>query len=157
MAHLTCRSPILSCSNYLHTKLLAERSFSKGKTLVSLKQKNTMAGKVIKRLICITFWNFMFVHPYSVGIYGILSHCQFLQLCHKISLIKVAFYVIKVKNIHSWSLSEPWDPWGEVNLSSIHYVIRWGEAELYLYQNWLQWFTVSSPPSALMLQSSCVR
>ena len=120
MAHLTCRSPILSCSNYLHTKLLVERSFSKGKTLVSLKQKNTMAGKVIKRLICITFWNFMFVHPYSVGIYGILSHCQFLQLCHKISLIKVAYNV--------WKIGMHGVLWDDEKLSYVHHVIRQSKA-----------------------------
>ena len=36
-----------------------------------------------------------------------LSNFQFLQSIHKMSVIKVAWHVLRVKNIHSGSLSDP--------------------------------------------------
>ena len=39
-----------------------------------------------------------------------MSHFRFLQLYRKLSQIKVAWYVLKVKNIHFRSPSDPWGP-----------------------------------------------
>ena len=36
-----------------------------------------------------------------------LPTLQFLQSEHKMSLIKVAWYVLRVKNMHSWSPPDP--------------------------------------------------
>ena len=55
-------------------------------------------------------------------------HFQFLQLYHKISIIKVAWYNLIVKNMHSWS--HPKSPWAEKKLSYVHWIIRQGKAEL---------------------------
>ena len=42
------------------------------------------------------------------GIGGVpLSSFKFLQSCHKVSLIKVAWYMLRVKNMHSRSPSDP--------------------------------------------------
>ena len=49
---------------------------------------------------------------------------QFLQWYHIRSLVKVAWYVLRVKNMHSWSPSHPWGPLDEMKLSYIHYNIR---------------------------------
>ena len=35
---------------------------------------------------------------------------QFLQSYHKVSLIKVAWYALRVKNMQSWSLLDSWGP-----------------------------------------------
>ena len=59
-----------------------------------------------------------------------LPNFQFLPLHHKTSLIKVDWYVLRAKNMHFWSPSDPWGPWNEEKLSKIHYDIRGGEAKL---------------------------
>ena len=41
---------------------------------------------------------------------GPLSSFKFLQSCHKVSLIKVAWFMLRVKNMNSWSPSDPWGP-----------------------------------------------
>ena len=46
------------------------------------------------------------------------------------SLIKVAWCMFRVKNIHSESPSEPLSPWSKAELSNIHYIIRQGKAKL---------------------------
>ena len=55
---------------------------------------------------------------------------QFLQLYHKMSLIKVVWYVLKVKNIHCWSSLDPWGPWGKDISSYIHNFIWQGRVKL---------------------------
>ena len=55
---------------------------------------------------------------------------QFLQSYYKVSLIKVAWYVLRVKDMHSWSPPDLWGPWDEEKLSYIHYDIRREEAKL---------------------------
>ena len=62
-------------------------------------------------VIYVTISTFTSVHPSGgggVGVGGVgvgvpLSSFQFLQSYHKVSLIKVAWYVLRVKNMHSWS------------------------------------------------------
>ena len=63
-------------------------------------------GKVNKKgYIYIIISTFISVCPFSGGgIGGIpLSSFKVLQSCHKVSLIKVAWYMLRVKNMHSWS------------------------------------------------------
>ena len=58
-----------------------------------------------------------------------LSNFQFLQSYHKMSLIKVACYVLREKNMHSGPSFDAWDPWGEVKLSYVNYDIMRGAAK----------------------------
>ena len=58
-----------------------------------------------------------------------LPSFQFLQAYEKVSLIKVAWHVLRVKNIHSWSPPDPLGPWDEEKASYIHYDIRREEAK----------------------------
>ena len=53
-----------------------------------------------------------------------LSIFKFLQSYDKVSLIKVAWYVLRVKNMHSRAPPDPWGPWDEEKPSYIHYDIR---------------------------------
>ena len=46
------------------------------------------------------------------------------------SVLKVAWYVLRVKNMHSWSPPDPWGPRDEEKPSYIHYKIRREEAKL---------------------------
>lgn len=55
---------------------------------------------------------------------------QFLQQFHKMSLMKDAWHVLGVKNMQSGSPSDPLGPSGKVKLSSEHYNINQGEANL---------------------------
>ena len=48
------------------------------------------------------------------------------------SVIKVPWYVVRVKNKHFGSFSDPWGPSGKAKPSQAHYIIRWGEAELHI-------------------------
>ena len=62
--------------------------------------------------IYITISTFTSVRPYGVGVGGSVggvpfSIFKFLQSYDKVSLIKVAWYVFRVKNIHSWSPPDP--------------------------------------------------
>ena len=71
----------------------------------------------------ITISTFTPVRPSSVGGVGVgvpLSWYQFLQSYYKVSLIKVAWYVLRVKNMHSWAPPDPWGPWDEEKPSYIH-------------------------------------
>ena len=61
-----------------------------------------------------------------------LPSFQFLQAYEKVSLIKVAWHVLRVKNIHSWSPPDPLGPWDEEKASYIHYNIRREEAKLHI-------------------------
>ena len=73
--------------------------------------------------IYITISTFTSVRPYGVG--GVpLSIFKFLQSYDKVSLIKVAWYVLRVKNMHSRAPPDPWGPWDEEKPSYIHYDIR---------------------------------
>ena len=79
--------------------------------------------------IYITISTFTSVRPSGGG--GVpLSSFQFLQSYYKVSLIKVAWYVLRVKDMHSWSPPDLWGPWDEEKLSYIHYDIRREEAKL---------------------------
>ena len=80
------------------------------------------------RYIYITISTFTSVRPSGVGVP--LSCFQFLQSYYKVSLIKVAWYVLRVKDMHSWSPPDLWGPWDEEKLSYIHYDIRREEAKL---------------------------
>ena len=85
------------------------------------------------RIIYITISTFTSFRPYGVrrpsgGVP--LRSFQFLQAYEKVSLIKVAWYVFRVKNIHSWSPPDPLGPWDEEKASYIHYNIRREEAKL---------------------------
>ena len=51
------------------------------------------------------------------------------QIPAVISVKKVAWYVLKVKNMHSWAPPDQWGPWDEEKLSYIHYNIRREEAK----------------------------
>ena len=67
---------------------------------------------VMAKTIYITISTFASVRPYGGVRYPgvpILSF-QFLQVYEKVSLIKVAWYVFRVKNIHSWSPPDPMGP-----------------------------------------------
>ena len=59
-----------------------------------------------------------------------LPSFQFLQAYEKVSLIKVAWHVLRVKNIHSWSPPDTLGPWDEEKLSYTHYNIRREEAKI---------------------------
>ena len=47
------------------------------------------------------------------------------------SLIKVAWYVSRVKNMHSGSLSAPWGQRGKEKPSYVYHVIRQGKADVH--------------------------
>ena len=59
-----------------------------------------------------------------------LSSFQFLQAYDKVSLIKVGWYVVRVKNIHSWSPTDPLGPRDKEKVRYIHFDIRREEAKL---------------------------
>ena len=70
--------------------------------------------------------------------------CQCVRVCenyHKMSQIKVAWYVFRVKNMHSESPSNPWGPWGKAKMNYVNYFIRQGKAKLHI----LSHFSVLSP------------
>ena len=75
-------------------------------------QSNNMDGLKIY----ITISTFTSVCPYSVRRrrrrcrHVPLLSFQFLQAYDKVSLIKVGWYVLRVKNIHSWSPPDPFGP-----------------------------------------------
>ena len=51
------------------------------------------------------------------------------------SLIKVPWYVLRVKTMHFWSPSDSWDPpWSKAKPSYVHYIIRQGEAKLHILE-----------------------
>ena len=90
-------------------------------------------------IIYITISTFTSVRPYGVVVVVVvvvtsrhvtLSSFQFLQAYDKVSLIKVGWYVLKVKNIHSWSPPDPLGPWDKEKASYIHYDIKREEAKL---------------------------
>ena len=53
-----------------------------------------------------------------------------LSFSQKMSLVKVAWYMLRVKNMHPGSPSDSWGLQGKVKPSYVHYIIRWGEAKL---------------------------
>ena len=79
--------------------------------------------------IYITISTFTSVHPYGGGVSVPLLSFKFLLLYHKVSLIKFAWYVLRVKNMHSWSPPDLWGSWHEEEPSYIHYDIRREEAK----------------------------
>ena len=50
------------------------------------------------------------------------------------SLIKVLWYVLRVKTLHFRSPSDSWNQCGKAKLSYVQYIIRRGEAELRLLE-----------------------
>ena len=77
----------------------------------------------------ITISTIMSVPPSGVSVGVPLSIFKFLQSYYKVSLTKVAWYVLRVKNMHSWAPPDPLGPWDEEKLSYIHYDIRREEAK----------------------------
>ena len=59
-----------------------------------------------------------------------LLNFQFLQAYDKVSLIKVGWYVLRVKNIHSWSPPDPLGPRDKEKARYVHFDIRREEAKL---------------------------
>ena len=93
----------------------------------------TLINVISRKLIYITISTFTSVRPYGVVVtsrHVTLSSFQFLQAYDKVSLIKVGWYVLKVKNIHSWSPPDPLGPWDKEKASYIHYDIKREEAKL---------------------------
>ena len=50
------------------------------------------------------------------------------------SLIKVLWYVLRVKNMHFESPSDSWDQCGKAKPNYVQYIIRQGEAKLCLLE-----------------------
>ena len=71
---------------------------------------------------------------------------KYVIVYHKMSLIKVVWYVLRVKKLLSWSPTEPSGPWGEEKLGLAR-------------RSWVMYtrthFSISWPPPVL-LSSSCV-
>ena len=84
--------------------------------------------------IYITISTFTSVCPFGVGVrrrrHVPLLSFQFLQAYDKVSLIKVGWYVLRVKNIHSWSPPDPLGPRDKEKVKYIHFNIRREEAKL---------------------------
>ena len=87
-----------------------------------------------------------------LSVYASENQLQFLQLHHEMSVIKVSWYVQRVKNKHSRSPSDPLGPGGKANPISAHYNIREAKPNC-VYLNSLQCF-ITSP---VLVLSSCVR
>ena len=105
--------------------------FPRYKTSCNLRRKHLQCSKkrVVRGLpvIYITISTFTSVRPSGGGgdVSGVpLSIFKFLQSYDKVSLIKVAWYVLRVKNMHSRAPPDPWGPWDEEKPSYIHYDIR---------------------------------
>ena len=84
-------------------------------------------------LIYITISIFMSVHPYAcVPSSPIISCYNSNSSSHtsKYHYIKVAWYALRVRSMHSWSPLDPLGPWGEEKQSYVHYNIQQGEAKL---------------------------
>ena len=74
-------------------------------------------------------WKFETCSLLSYLVVNIVPSRQTFKLCLKLSLIKVVWSVLRVKNMHSWSPLDPSDPWGEEKWGYVHYIIREGEAK----------------------------
>ena len=70
---------------------------------------------------------------------------------HKMLLIKVPQYVLRVKNMHFGSPSDSRNPYSKAKLSFVYYIIMQGEAKLHV-QNSLQCFITS----LVLFPNSCV-
>ena len=99
-----------------------------------LIKKNSL-GKIN----CAIFWPQAFIYIIistfiAVCPYPIVScpTLRFPQSNHKISQSKVAWYVLRVKNMHSGSPSDLQGQWGKAKLSNLHYIIRRGKAKLHV-------------------------
>ena len=53
---------------------------------------------------------------------------------HKMSLTKVLWYVLNMKNMHFGSPSDSWHQCGKAKLSYAQYIIRQGKAELHILE-----------------------
>ena len=72
--------------------------------------------------VALILWMQMWAHYplYSwISVHKSTTHFKFLQLYHKMSIIKVAWYNLRVKNMQSWSHLDPKSPWGEKKLSYV--------------------------------------
>ena len=123
--------PILLLLSATLVFLLPER-YTK-KPYSSCEDKNYLTNSIQtwkqSKYIYITISTFTSVPPSGVAVGVPLSIFKFLQPYHKVSLTKVAWYVLRVKNMHSWAPPDPWGPWDEEKLSYIHYNIRREEAK----------------------------
>ena len=125
-------SLILSCNQTNKTSPSIPQ-YLQGIQILSAKSNFDLMARKID--IYITISTFTSVCPYGVGVGGVRRHVpllnfQFLQSYDKVSLIKVGWYVLRVKNIHSWSPPDPFGPWDKEKASYIHYDFRREEAKL---------------------------
>ena len=119
-----------------------------------LIKKNSL-GKIN----CAIFWPQAFIYIIistfiAVCPYPIVScpTLRFPQSNHKISQSKVAWYVLRVKNMHSGSPSDLQGQWGKAILAI--YITLWGEGKpSNVYQKSLQCLIASS---AVSVPSSCI-
>ena len=86
----------------LDTMLCAGDNTGKDACQVSEKLNFTVCN------IYTTIATFASVRPNTVCL--VKSHLQFLQSYHNMSQMKVAWYVFRLKNVHSWTSSDSWYP-----------------------------------------------
>ena len=126
----TVHQKFISASSFFQNLWVHQKSFRRNQWW-----HNLLRFKLCKfqyePYIYITISTFTSVRPSGgvsgVGVVGVgvpLSIFKFLQSYDKVSLIKVAWYVLRVKNMHSRAPPDPWGPWDEEKPSYIHYDIR---------------------------------
>lgn len=72
-------------------------------------------------------------NPFGCGVACVIfSNFQFLQLDHKMLLIEVTWYVLRVKNMRSGPPSDPLGLWGKSKLSYAYDDVRQGKVKLQL-------------------------
>ena len=124
---------IYSC---VHTHCTMLAHLSSTISLVLKQIVNNREDEIYK-----TIWAFMSVGPYS-GSGHVPSNFQWLQLYHKISQLKVAWHVFRMKNVYSGSPSDPLSPKGEEKPSYI--ITLLSKVKLWnVYQNSLHCFITS--------------
>ena len=111
----------VSIRTWLYSKKFGSRSVCYASTVLPLSLSASLVLQWWPIEIYITISTFTSVRPSGVGVgvgVGVggvrrhvpLSNFQFLQSYDKVSLIKVGWYVLRVKNIHSWSPPDPFGP-----------------------------------------------
>ena len=94
-----------------------------------LRNGKSIKLKVTKNLNHLNLNNYFNFHVF-LSIQSSIRPCvcqnqlYFLHLHNKMLQIKVAWYVLRVKNIHSGSSLDPWVPLGKMKLSYLHYKIK---------------------------------
>ena len=93
--------------------------------------------------VCSSVWSF--VSPFLFTLYYFKSY-------HKLSVIKVYWYLHRVKNMHFMLPSDFQGPWGKAKLSYVHGIIRQGETKLHVSKLTSVFHHLPS-----FIPSSCVR